>query len=351
MPFSSPSTLLDELLEGAVLSPTDLDAVVSSFADEGQFHDFKDGKLLGARKPGSVVREYVSAFANAEGGVLVVGVSERDGSGKRQVTGCKALGKPLDAWAKDCVVGFAGALTPPPRFQTVPHPKGEVLVCAVARAPSLLFCNVEGRAVYYLRIHDSNVPCPDYLISDLLLGRRNHPTVALSVPGVLAQGGIELEGHVKAVSLNFEFAIENLSLARAPAVRLGVVSFGLRNYATSKFLERYIENKEGKLGSDFKWHLSNRTSIPPRDVPPLTVENVRVEDALVVPDLPADTSLNPICLAAVYVLPDGSPPTWFQLRCATGRIAKDVGFADPRGGVTTEPASRPEVNWTRFGVF
>jgi hypothetical protein len=86
----------------------------------------------------------------------------------------------------------------------------------------------------------------------------------------------------------------------------------------------------------------------PQDVAPFNINiEARVENALVVPDLPG---LDPICSAAVYALPDGSGPSWFQLRCATSQIKKDDdGRLNARKAITMQPSSRPEVNWIRIG--
>ena len=50
-----------------------------------------------------------------------------------------------------------------------------MLAITVVRAPSLVPC-VESRALkYFFRIGDSTLEIPQYLIADLVLGRRQHP--------------------------------------------------------------------------------------------------------------------------------------------------------------------------------
>jgi len=187
MPFESTHELLDSILRGMELTEAELDEVITELADEDQFLDYKHGALLDnpAKAAPKVVRQYLSAFANADGGILVIGVSEPDGEGNRTVTGCKKPGQTeLTEWASDAMSDMASYFSPSPRFQLVEHAEGNVLVCAVARAPGLVPCVEAGRMKYFLRIHDSTVKCPDYLISDLVLGRREHPTLHVDVTSV-----------------------------------------------------------------------------------------------------------------------------------------------------------------------
>lgn len=61
---------------------------------EDQFLEYKDGMVLDKAKPGEFIREYVAAFANSEGGVLIIGVKDAE----LTVTGAKTPG------GKDLVV-------------------------------------------------------------------------------------------------------------------------------------------------------------------------------------------------------------------------------------------------------
>jgi hypothetical protein len=42
-----------------------------------------------------------------------------------------------------------------------------------------VFCIEAGRPVYYFRFHDQTLEAPDYLVTDLILGRREHPYLAI----------------------------------------------------------------------------------------------------------------------------------------------------------------------------
>jgi Schlafen, AlbA_2 len=69
--------LLNDLLEDKRLTPDQLDKFMQDNPDEDQYFDYKDGLITTPqkRKEGrQTIREYVSGFANSDGGVLIIGV-------------------------------------------------------------------------------------------------------------------------------------------------------------------------------------------------------------------------------------------------------------------------------------
>jgi hypothetical protein len=367
MPFGSTHELLESILEGNILDESAIKAVVAEHSKEDQHLDYKDAQLL-TRNPNRAkkdIRQYISGFANAEGGVLVVGVTEKDATtGRRTIDGCaRPGGKELDIWAKDLILDMASYLSPPPRFQVVNVEGKEVLVCGVARAPLLVPCIEEGRLRYSIRIHDSTVWCPDYLISGLVLGRRNHPVLELSV------AGLRLLGHegtpsssgeeVPTLLLDLDVRVENLSLVPAPSVRVGVVSWGFGSRLQSRMLEYYIEKEVPEDPDGFqrvRWELmhsmrfvATKTSREVMDIPPFSVAYGKVVRALSTPSSPR---LDPVHYAAAYVLNEGSPPVWYQLKCTRGINAGDdsrTSELNARRCTRLSLSQRPRVTWKRIG--
>ncbi len=131
--------------------------------EEGQFLEFKSlwhqepeaRRALKRPEVRDIVAEYVAAFANADGGVLVLGV-EDDG----QVTG--------HAYPDDAVLEFlavpARRLRPPVRCRTgrVPIDAAEILVLDVPYAPEAVM--VEGNGFPY-RVGDQVVREPQEVIN------------------------------------------------------------------------------------------------------------------------------------------------------------------------------------------
>ena len=64
--------LLDSLLEDRQMSADQLNSLLSDQVTEDQFLDYKDGRILASNAVSKMLRKYMSGFANAEGGVLIV---------------------------------------------------------------------------------------------------------------------------------------------------------------------------------------------------------------------------------------------------------------------------------------
>ncbi len=353
MGFDSTHELLDSLLRGEHLTPDELDQVIAVLRED-QFLDFKDGAQLNVPKQAAkVVRKYLSAFASADGGVLIIGVTEPD-QGNRNVNGCKKPGQTeLTVWATDAVSDLASWFSPPPRFQLVEHDDGDVLVCAVARAPALVPCFESGRTKYFLRIGHSTRECPEYLISDLVLGRRQHPTIDVRVAEVRVNGHDVLDG-VSLLPLDVVLRIENKSLVPADNVRVGVVSWSPRGNGVNDVLEQFIEKRTPQQysgGGSLPWQLGHRygpTTGKIVSVEPFVADTQGVSRALLLPNY---SSQDPVASAAVYVLPRGGQPNWFQLRFATTSEIKagaDNGHWNARKFARIHPSSRPVVHWERI---
>lgn len=91
--------LLLRLLQDEQLTPQGLDDLLSKNLREDLFLEFKDGKQLIGKSGPAVIRQYVSGFANSEGGVLFVGIEDKrlPAPGKRDAGRVgKELSQPID---------------------------------------------------------------------------------------------------------------------------------------------------------------------------------------------------------------------------------------------------------------
>jgi hypothetical protein len=180
MPPLIAKDLLDYILEGNTLKPDELDQFLRADLEEGQYLDYKDGIITTPQERSNgrkIIREYINSFANSDWGTLIIGVGR---SKPREIRACTLPGsEPLDKWAENCVLDMVPYFSPQPRFRVVNHSKGPVLLISVARAPSLVPC-VEARQIkHFFRINQTTLEAPEYLISDLVLGRRQHPLLDL----------------------------------------------------------------------------------------------------------------------------------------------------------------------------
>jgi hypothetical protein len=307
--------LLSEMLEGAELEEADVQSLVQ-VRGETLYIDFKDGAELNDRKEAArTVRRYVAGFANADGGLLVVGVSDggRDPS-RRCFTGVpRPGGQPLPEWARNVLETMAGGLIPPPRIQAVAVGGSEVLVIGVARAPALVPCLEGNDMKYYLRIGDSTPSIPPYLISDLVLGRRVHPQLLVTT----REGG---SGAANDSAVDFWFDVENEGMVPADDIIVGVVSWALKprppsmgRLAGSPVL-RYIDSSakpqiEQNGEPLVLVHVTSRAGQRTLTLPAFEKGSAPSIGTLLVPRGPTPLPVR----SALYVMASGHPADWYQL--------------------------------------
>jgi schlafen family protein len=223
---------LDRILAGEV---PDAAALVRECPAEDLYLDYKAGKELEQQdKANATVREYVAAFANSAGGILVLGYDE----GASTFDGVKpaGLGTPYE-WTTRAIAPVASYLLPPPQIHPVKvggaeHQK-DVIVIATRRSPRLVPVRRGVEDVYMLRLGDSTIPwnvmgAPHYLATDLLTGRRSAPQLDLA--RVLVRVDDEYVGDAytatRYVAVKVSVDIENQSLIVAEDVRVGLIVWG-----------------------------------------------------------------------------------------------------------------------------
>jgi hypothetical protein len=351
MSYRTAEELLGNLIEGSNITPDDLEEIVTNL-HEGQHLDYKDGLLLSQGKlkeARRIIRQYVSGFANAAGGVLIIGVEDRT----RAISPCKSPpGGSLGKWVEDLLRDMAPMLSPLPRIQVVKHPKGPVLVIATGRSPQLVFTFEAGRVAHYLRVHQSTVQIPEYLLTDLFLGRRQQPLISLEIspslqhprPSPIGRGG-----------LRFYASLENTSLTNAVNIEIGLISWtlGVQSLSLSGYLRGYLDIKDPK-DDDWKLlHSSFYQSGPssggvaglPRLAPFGRNSRALVADGFV---LPYTEGVE--LLAGAYVVAEDAAPQWWQCIFTLRRqVGGANGFEITPTEIRRVVGHRPVVG-VRFGA-
>ena len=371
MKATAPRLWLDDLLSGAAPDSSSLERFLAECGREGDLHDYKSGRELDDPAKGArTLRQYVSGFGNGEGGFILFGVTN-----DRKVDGChRPGGQALDEWATRCLIEQAPYFAPQPRMFTIPYSGAllassrgpqEVLLVAVSRAPSLVPCIERGRLVYYLRIGDSTKAAPEYLLADLVLGRRNRPRLLLPEGSatVSQKHGSNLGSeHTSVIDLRVRVIVENESVVFADRVRLGAVAWvlghGLR--PTVPLLSAVdVEPPPTEIGSDPGWtprwtlaHLVPESQDPAlKSFGPFD----RASQAFHI-TLPAWPGRKPLLRAGIYVLARNSPPWWYQLdarydeNVARARGLEDRHLRAPDITLESRPVSRPVVSWSPPGA-
>lgn len=324
---------LAECLEGEQPTAARLQEIASSFSrDESLWLDWKSGQIAKKADLNDEVRRAVSGFANADGGVLVLGYHEQD----RTFDDFVAKGGDSKEWASR-IIGSVPSVPPPRIYEAMVEDK-RVLIIAVPRSEALVWCVERGEQKYYLRVGDQTLEMPPYLQMDLLLGRRQRPSL---VPKLSFVVGERLDhgslNNTKIFRIRLEIAVENNSLQFVEDVRVGFVSY-----------------RAGVPNRDLPGPLLERLEVtrPPADVAPFQIQvglfrqilrydtleplSVGTSSAIEL-DLPAIESLLPkkgyMNLdyipserthgrlefgGAIYVFARNAPPTWHQFLIWTG---------------------------------
>jgi hypothetical protein len=313
VPFTESQEALEALLAGYRFDSSEFEEFVRINQDEDQHLEYKDGKItnkINRKEANRVIRQTVSGFANGDGGVLIVGVDEDK---PRRISPCHSVGsEPLDKWAEGLLHDMAPFFSPLPRIHIVDHNSGPVLVAAVARAPVLVPCVEYGRIRYFLRLNESTLPAPDFLLSDLVLGRRQQPAIDVIV-------SIEKTPLPIGPKDNFTFyvTVDNVSLVHVESLDIGVVTWVPTDTGPeiNKHLMSYIEHPERIHLGGYEWVLRHSICYP-REITlsPFARATIETTNVLL---LFSATQLE--VTAAAYVVPKGSSPLWFEFKFRCGR--------------------------------
>jgi hypothetical protein len=200
-----------------------LDELIGFNYDEGLHLELKEGDWLDHPKPGedrnAELRRYVGGFANADGGILVVGISERPTSGARRNVNRASASAPirefdgggsLETWAKNNLQRGAvfPALDPFPRIAPFEYGDGHALVLVVepARSP-LVSVRAYDQNVFPARVLDSTVDLDMWAVQAILLGTRSRPDIDLT-----ATAKVERPSGRADIVIRLELTLTNVGL-------------------------------------------------------------------------------------------------------------------------------------------
>ncbi|TNE92534.1 MAG: ATP-binding protein [Deltaproteobacteria bacterium] len=224
-------TLRDALLGGLQPDADLVRALIQQQLKEDYLFDWKVGEALENDRGGhntDAIREYVTGFANGDGGVVIIGVADPAAAegGKYRPWSLAGCPKPppngYRAWVASALADQRPFLQPAPRVETVEVDGHLVLIVAVARAPGLVPVTVKKKGTgYYLRFGDGFHWMPPYLKADLLLGRQTRPS--LEVVTYYRDAEIRIEPEEDRLYLKLGVQLKNVGLTWVERSRVGVV--------------------------------------------------------------------------------------------------------------------------------
>lgn len=310
--ISTPYDLLEKMMNGEIITIDDISVILNQKRDfrEGVHIEYKHGDKIKSKNQGSkTIRKYLTGFANSNGGVLIIGFDEV----KWEVTGAESPTKDsLVSWASTCIQQFISEFSPIPRFQMVAHPAGNILLVATYTAPNLIAIPVNGKRIYYFRVHDQTPQMPDYLVSDLLLGRRQHPYFAVND---LEVSNIHLSHNKNDymwIDISLEILFENQSLYRVSDLRAGLVQISASpKQKLSSFLKNYLEIDESNLPPDM--NLIHSMLPKGSNVKVSPFHPIRINPSIRLTTRFEFKDYFYTWRASIYLMSKDSPPQWFQL--------------------------------------
>lgn len=335
-----------------------VDRLVAENVREDQWLELKAGLLLTDEKVAAAeLRKQVSGFANAEGGVIVLGVTEVHHSvgvdEKVAVAGptdgCRPVGGDVVAWVSRVLALVATAR---PRITCVRMTNGHVVVVvAVERAPVVVACPTSQGFTYYLRIGDSTHPVPKFLEADLLLGRRVHPTLRIDGTVYFAEPNGGMHRHEYSVKLT----VSNDGMLWVPRYQVGLVALcselaispgARRDIGSNDPLRNEVDARPCFLTTEIPAPMAMRhaSRAIDRSLAPFDVFDVAFRVCM---PRARDAVQDEVVCAGAYVAPENGPPTWAQVV---------FSYAPTRGATTIDVVrtlrrDRPIVWWGHHSDF
>jgi len=311
-----------EFLHRVLAQPSDeelvelVEALVRGKIAEDTWLDYKGGEwtLAVDSKPAKdELRRDLTAFANSEGGCLVVGVPQEPNkehgapSRPERVEGCHGDIDGAVEVANAVSRNLAGLALPPPRaVRRVTFPDGRVvLIIAVPRSGRLVPVRHHDGMAHFFRIGDGKQRAPEYLVADLMFGRREGADLRLR----LAEFDVRNAG--SGIVVNPHWVIENHSAAEATRVQCGVVFWTSAHGAQPVVDSHPIHGHVSWLRNRYAnrrclHHVVSDWVLPPFGEGKTGIQLEVAPDSTVVDEL--------TCTVAVWASAAATAPRWWEIR-------------------------------------
>jgi hypothetical protein len=232
--------IFERVLLGRAVSLDDAQKLVDLREPEGLSLEYKRGSWT-TKSDDTLTHEfrrYTAGFANAEGGLLVVGVvggEDAQGDAKWSIEGatCRDLAG-WNAWLGKVLQEIA--VRTRVRWTVLKANDGnEIVFIAVDRAEALVQFLERRRRFCYLRIGEQTIAMDDTLYTDLVLGRRAKPDLELAPPEVSVIR--DSRGRLMKILL----AVHNQGLVWVPDLKVALVGYSHGRISTSASIRRQLD--------------------------------------------------------------------------------------------------------------
>ncbi len=312
----------ETLSSGHQLTIDELEDLIKQKIKEDQFLEFKSGLEVedGNKDASKTIRDYMCGFANSDGGILIIGVDAPSGT-PVSIDGCNNHKKgDLAEWASRCLTDIASYFSPIPKFQVLRHPNGDVLIGIAQRSLNLVPQIENKQLIYNLRIHDQTLRAPEYLMADLLLGRKQRPDFDV-VDCFAFNFGRITDSEYLTMDLRFELRLkcESRNIVWAEESRWGIIAWTQTREAMyagsinqpSNHLLSFVDAQEMPDANQIRpgslLHFNNNLDISK------PFDSGNIISSFIVPIRFGDQWFSYSWMAALYLVAKNGQPLWFQI--------------------------------------
>lgn len=346
----TPLDIFDQAIHNP--DPDKLQELILKYCEEGRedkrqlenLHiDFKSAKFFSHRSQAYEIKKDIASFANSEGGVIVYGISENEGYEIEDCLSHSKISDPADK-IRQAYQSLAPYIYPKPYTISLKIKNKTIIVVAIPRSETLVPILNQGSLSYFLRIGSSTgkyqvYEAPNYLVEDLISQRRNRPSFAVSLSKIDKS---ETNGY-PCFDLKLNCLIENASFNWSENCILGIVYFQMSINAYQDIDDVLSQLMEMQM--DINLHEHKKSDQPNKRLKEL---NLVMRSQEIQPPVPLAAAqrhvlgLNYIpyqsielhksvsnCKAAIFIMPKGYAPSWFQLELSMEEICQ----ANPLYGV------------------
>jgi hypothetical protein len=237
--------ILSAMLANRPVTLKDIQTLVETHEPEGLYLEYKRGIWKGD-PDGDLAdgfRRYASGFANAEGGLLILGVVggedvQRDDKWSIEGAQCPDP-KGWTDWLNNVLRDVA--IRTRAHWRSIETGHGsQVVVVAVDRAQELIRLHVKKRLACHLRVGSSTVLIDDTHYADLVLGRRVKPDLELLLPTDL-----EVNTDAGGQFIRVQCALHNQGLVWVPDLTIALVGYFRLGVPASESIRRQLDVRVG----------------------------------------------------------------------------------------------------------
>ena len=339
-------------LDGDVLTAADIEGLVREHVPEDQWLEYKQ-HWTDPKEAARELRRHVTGFANAEGGLLLIGVEAGESTPPAwAIHGFRDGDRNAARWAETTLQTVGARLNPAPRVQVVACGEKRVLAIAVDRSYALVPVNEAADVKHHLRIGDSTVEIPPYLYADLTLQRRARPHLVIKGSG---QGAGHWKGGTSGAILNI--VVENDGFSFVDDLCVGIMGFALGS--ESPHYREMPQQRVGRVGEAGKRLVERIPGGVSAEIQrcealivaldPLAVAERRLQLFLdhghIGANIRVEFPPNSICMAwcgGAYIYARDCRPRWFQLDVRFNIVTPEQGSCEL---VELPDGARPKVYW------